>query len=181
MKKFYFFGPILLLNYKIAAQDNNSFNNTVLNNERFLNKNEEFTVKDQITIHAEPAEVWKALTDPEITKKYFYGCKVYSEWKPGNEISFRRKFLWKKIELKGKILNIEPQKLLQYTLSNSKHNGTESQSLVTDKLSFANGETTVFITDNVGSGAGAEKRFKRSVKGWRKILKGLKKVCETTG
>lgn len=179
MKILCFFSALLLFNPGIAAQDNNSLNNDVLNTERFL-EHEEFVVKDKISIKAEPAKVWAALTDPEITEKYFYSCRVYSDWKPGSPIRFKRKFLWKEIELRGTILRIEPQKLLRYTLVNSRSRGEEaqSQSLITDELSYANGETTITVSDNVGSGPDAEKRYKRSVKGWRKVLKGLKHVCE---
>lgn len=163
----------------LHAQDNDALNNDVISNERFL-ENESFVVKDKIEINAAPEKVWAALTDPEMTEKYFFGCRVYSDWKPGSPISFKGKLMGKDIELKGKILKIEPQKLLQYTLVNSGGGEDEArgESLVTDQLSYANGVTTVTVSDNVGSGTDAEKRYKKSVKGWRKVLKGLKKVCE---
>ena len=136
-------------------------------------------VKNEIDIKGEPAAVWEALTNPWLTKKYFYGSMVYSDWQPGHSIVFKRKFLWKKIEMKGEIIQIEPGKLLQYTLHNSAgKNGTATTSTVTDVLTFENGITKVSITDDVGTGEGADKRYKRSVKGWNKILKGLKKTVE---
>ncbi len=142
---------------------------------------QEFIVRKQIDLQAEPAEVWEALTNPELTKKYFYGCKVSSKWKVGSRISWKRKFLWMKIELTGKITQIEPQKLLQYTLQNSnseESDGIVSQSLVTDTLTYKNGITTLSVSDDVGQGEGAEKRYNKSVKGWDKILNGLKKLVE---
>ncbi|MEO8172018.1 MAG: SRPBCC domain-containing protein, partial [Sediminibacterium sp.] len=78
-------------------------------------------------------------------------------------------------EMKGKILKIIPEKLLQYTLKNGK---SESVSTVTDELVFKNGKTVLSIADNVGSGHDAEKRYKRSLKGWEKVLKGLKALVE---
>ncbi len=136
----------------------------------------EFIVRKEIAIKAKPEEVWDALTNPEKTKEYFFKCEVHSDWKPGSSITFKRSFLFFfTFEMNGKILEIEPQKLLRYNLKNS----SSGKSTVTDKLSYANGITTLSITDDVGQQQGAEKRYNRSVKGWDKVLKGLKKFIES--
>ena len=138
----------------------------------------EYIVRKKIKIKAKPSEVWDALTNPEKTKKYFFGCRVISDWKEGSTITFRgRIFFVIKIEMKGKIVKAEPGQLLEYTLKNS--GGDEKTfSRVTDKLTYENGVTTLSITDDVGQGKGAEKRYNRSVKGWDKILNGLKELVE---
>ena len=79
--------------------------------------------------------------------------------------------------MKGRILKIEPGKLLQYNLKNTSDKSS-TFSTVTDTLTYKNGKTTVSITDDVGLGEGAAKRFEKSEKGWEKILKGLKEVVE---
>ncbi len=136
----------------------------------------EFIVRKKVILNASPSSVWDALTNPEITKKYFFNCAVYSDWREGSSITFKGKlFLVKNIEMKGTIVKAEPGKLLKYTLHNGK---AKSQSTVTDQLSFKDGQTILSVSDDVGSGEGAEKRFKRSVKGWDKVLKGLKEVVE---
>lgn len=76
----------------------------------------------------------------------------------------------------AKIKKVESGKLLQYTLANKGDKG--SISIVTDELKFADGITTLHITDVVVQDEGAEKRYKRSVKGWGQILKGLKELVE---
>ena len=137
-----------------------------------------FIVKKNITIDAPPAVVWDALTNPEKTKQYFFNCKVFSDWKVGSSIIFKGKiFLIKKIELKGQILQIEPQRFLQYSLHNG-NNESSGFSTVTDLLSFKDGKTRLSITDDVGAEEGAEKRYNRSQKGWDKVLTGLKKLVE---
>lgn len=136
----------------------------------------EFVVNKKIDIKAEPAEVWNALTDPEMTKKYFFNSKIYSDFKVGSEITFKGKmFLLINFEMHGKILEIDPPRLLKYNLKNSK---SSSISVITDTLTYLNGITTVTISDNVGSGKNAEKRYEKSNKGWDKILKGLKELVE---
>lgn len=139
----------------------------------------EYIVKKSIDIKAKPDEVWDALTNPEKTKKYFFNSEVHSDWKTGSPIIFKgRIFLIKKYEMQGKIVQIEPQKLLKYTLQNSSDTKTKSHSTVTDVLTYNNGVTSLSISDDVGQGEGAEKRFKRSEKAWDKILKGLKELVE---
>lgn len=139
----------------------------------------EYIVRQAVKIKAGPSEVWDALTNPEKTKKYFFNAKVFSKWKEGSKITFKgRMFLIVKFEMTGKILEIKPGKLLKYTLKNSSDKKTKSFSTVTDKLTYAKGITTVSITDDVGQGDGAEKRYKRSTKGWKKVLKGLKELVE---
>lgn len=141
----------------------------------------EFVVRKKISLKAEPAEVWDALTNPEKTKQYFFNCEVYSDWEPGSTIVFTgRMFLIKKIEMKGEIVKIEPNKLLQYTLANGEDaDDLDNFSTVTDELTYENGETVLSITDDVGQGEGAEERYERSEKGWDHILKGLKEVVES--
>ena len=135
-----------------------------------------FIVRKKININATPGEVWDALTNPEKTKKYFFNCEVFSDWKEGSTITFKGTlFLIKKIEMNGKILKIQPGKLLQYSLANEDSPGS---STVTDELTFENGITTLSITDDVGQGEGAEQRYERSEKGWDKVLKGLKDLVE---
>jgi uncharacterized protein YndB with AHSA1/START domain len=143
-----------------------------------LNVMKDFVVRKRIAIKAPDSAVWDALTNPEKTKKYFFHCKVYSDWKQGSPIVFKgRLFFIIKIEMKGEIKQIKHGKLLKYTIANaSDKSGTTST--VTDELKFENGETVLTITDDVGRGAGAEKRYEKSMKGWDKVLNGLKELVE---
>ena len=103
------------------------------------NQMEKFIVKKKIEIKATPDEVWDALTNPEKTKKYFFKSKVFSDWKKGSSITFKGKiFFIINFEMRGKILEIEPQKILKYNLKNS---NSSSESIVTDKLTFEKGTT----------------------------------------
>ena len=43
----------------------------------------------EVYIRATPEEVWQALTDPELTKQYYYDNTVESDWKPGSPIVYR--------------------------------------------------------------------------------------------
>ena len=138
----------------------------------------DFIVNKKIIIDAAPSVVWEALTNPEKTKKYFFKCRVFSNWKEGSPIIFKGKiFFIINFVLEGEILKIIPNNFLQYKLIN-KNSKPPSVSIVTETLNSENGKTVLTISDDVGDGEGAEKRYKRSQKGWDKILKGLKEFLE---
>ena len=135
-------------------------------------------VNKSIRIKGTPAQVWDALTNPAKTREYFFNCEVISDWKVGRAITFKGLAMSKKIELRGEILAIEPERLLKYTLKNSEDKNSDTVSTVTDRLEYVNGETVVSITDDVGAGDGAEERYEKSVQGWDNILSGLKAIVE---
>ncbi len=136
----------------------------------------EYVVNQTVVLNADALTVWDALTNPQKTSKYFFGCKVFSDWKEGSSITFKGRMFWIiPIEMRGKIIKAVPGRLLKYNLKNGKE-GKNGTSTVTDTLTFKDGKTTLTIMDDVGSGAGAEKRYHRSVKGWHKVLKGLKEL-----
>lgn len=139
-----------------------------------------YIVRKTIVIKATPDEVWDALTNPEKTKHYFFHCEVHSDWKKGSPITFKGKMFWIiDIEMNGEILDIEPGKLLKYSLKNGRADDAEAgMSVITDTLTYVDGQTVVSITDDVGTGEGAEKRYEKSEEGWDKILNGLKKFVE---
>jgi len=137
---------------------------------------EQYIVQRSIWLNALPEVVWDVLTNPEKTKRYFFNCRVISDWKPGSPILWKgRIFLFKEIELHGEIVDVLPEKLLKYKLNNTRD---DSVSTVTDVLTPENGGTLLTISDDVGQGPGALERYNRSIKGWDKVLKGLKKVVD---
>ena len=141
----------------------------------------ELVVKKSIALNADISKVWEALTNPELTKKYMFGCEVVSEWKIGSPI------LWKgaadgKVYVKGNIVNITPGKLLQYTTfdPNSSLEDVASNYLtVTIELSQESGHTVVSVAQGDFAGvANSEKRYNDTVGGWDFALKGLKTLLE---
>jgi uncharacterized protein YndB with AHSA1/START domain len=153
---------------------------TVAKRQPTIAKPGQFVVRKSVPLNAEPSVVWDALTNPEKTKQYFFNCEVHSDWKVGSPIVWKgRIFLIKKIELKGTIIRIQPERLLRYTLKNEQDKtNPKSVSTVTEELTFQNGITTLSISDDVGTGPGAESRYNKSLKGWDSVLKGLKKLVE---
>lgn len=70
------------------------------------------SLKKTYEISAPVSKVWKALTDPEMIKKYFFGTEASSDWKVGSTIYYRGIWEDKPYEDKGIILDLIPERQL---------------------------------------------------------------------
>ena len=140
--------------------------------------NKKFTAKATTTIDAPVSKVWQALVNPEIIKQYLFNTDVISDWKVGSPIIYRGEWEGKPFEDKGKILEIEPEKILKSThwspLSGVP-DSPENYHTVTYTLSDLGDDTEVTITqDNNAS----EEEKAHSEKNWETVLNGMKKLLE---
>ena len=131
-----------------------------------------------IHIHATAAEVWNALTKPEIIKQYFFGTNAISDWQEGSPIIFRGEWEGKSYEDKGTILIVEPNKLLRYNYWSSMsgiEDKPENYVIITYELFEEGGDTTLTITqENIPD----EKTKEHSIQNWRKVMSDLKQLLE---
>ena len=73
-------------------------------------------VEKTVTLQADASTVWDALTNPEVTRKYFFGCEAISDWKVGSPLIFRVEVDGQEtIPVKGVITAIEPNRFLEHT------------------------------------------------------------------
>ena len=47
----------------------------------------DFVARAETEIEARPAQVWDALTDPDLIQKYMFGSRVETDWKVGSPIA----------------------------------------------------------------------------------------------
>ena len=143
----------------------------------------ELVVKKTVKLNAETSNVWEALTNPALTQKYMFGCEVISDWKVGSPIIWKGFSEGKEIVfVKGKIVNIVPGKLLQFTAFDP-NSGLEdvppNYTTVTYELSPESEQTVLSVTQgDFGGVANGEKRYDDTVGGWDSALNGLKKLLE---
>ena len=134
--------------------------------------------KAETTIETSADKVWDALTDPEMIKKYMFGTTVISEWKEGSKIVWEGEWEGKHYEDKGKILNMDPKKQLQYSHF-SPMTGLddipENYHIVTIDLSEKDKQTVVILTQDNNAD---EKAKEHSEKNWKMMLASLKKLLE---
>lgn len=67
-------------------------------------------------IEAERDRVWQALTDPDLTTRYFLGLRVESAWCAGTPITYRPPAGPPGARLTGEIVHVEPGRTLIHSL-----------------------------------------------------------------
>ncbi len=144
-------------------------------------------VKNSISIKAPAAKVWDALTKPELTKQYMFGCETVSDWKEGSELLWKGNYEGKDmVFVKGKIIRIKPGKFLSYTTIDP-HSGIadtpDNYLTVTYDLEEKNGETLFTVTQgDYATVADGERRYQEAYnngEGWNPILVEIRKLVES--
>jgi uncharacterized protein YndB with AHSA1/START domain len=140
--------------------------------------NKTYIAKTSITINASASKVWDALTNPHLIKQYLFGTEVTTDWKAGSPITYKGVWEGKAYEDKGRVLQIEPGKLLVSTFWSSLSglpDLPENYNTVRYELSSERGGTRLtIIQDNNASREEAE----HSEQNWNMVLKGMKKLLE---
>jgi uncharacterized protein YndB with AHSA1/START domain len=149
--------------------------------------NKELLIKNTIVINAPALKVWDALTNPEQTKKYMFGCETVSDWKTGSPLVWRGSYEGKDmVFVKGNIVTIKPGELLAYTTfdpNSTMQDVPENYLTVTYSISEQNGQTTFTVTQgDYSKVAEGERRYKEAYnngEGWNPILAEIKKLVES--
>jgi uncharacterized protein YndB with AHSA1/START domain len=136
------------------------------------------SLKTTITINAPATLVWKALTDTEIVKQYFFGTNQTSDWKEGSDIVWTGEWDGKTYRDHGKILEINPGKFVTYSYWSSM-SGTEDKpenyQNVSYNLTEDNGITTLdILQDNIKDEAAKE----HSEQNWQHMFGAMKQMVE---
>ncbi len=126
-----------------------------------------------VTISATPDQVWRAITEPEMTRRYYYGTDIISTWEPGAE--------WTSVSgdelyLRGRIVEVAPQRKLVQTfhVETDEAAASDPHSTVTWELTPAGNATQLRL---VHEGL-APATFEYTDGGWERILGGLKALVE---
>ena len=123
-------------------------------------------------------KVWRALTDPELIKKYMFGSEVKTDWQPGSPITWKGEFEGREYEDKGEIISVDPGRRLEVTHFSpltGQEDRQENYHRVRYELQQTTGGTSVRLSqDNSSSAEEAE----HSAANWQMMLDGLKNVVE---
>jgi len=140
--------------------------------------NNTFVAKATATINAPASKVWDALTKPDLIKQYLFGTKVTTDWRVGSPITYEGIWEGKAYKDKGKILLVEPGKLLVSTFWSAlsgKPDVPENYQTVRYELSAENGGTRLTITQDNNA---TQEDANHSAQNWTMVLEGMKKVIE---
>jgi uncharacterized protein YndB with AHSA1/START domain len=137
-----------------------------------------YTAQASITVNAPASKVWEALTKPELIKQYLFGTQVTTDWQVGSPITYEGMWEGKAYKDKGKVLQVEPEKLLVSTFWSAlagKPDLPENYQTVRYELSPEGSGTKLTLTqDNNATQADAD----HSTQNWQMVLDGLKKLME---
>ena len=134
-----------------------------------------------ISIDAPIDEVWKAITTPELIKRWFFGVETETDWKPGSTLIHRGEWQGKPYEDRGTILKIEPPTLLvhdHWSEVSGLPDEPENYQEVTWSLSEGGATTELTVAErNLPS----EDARAASEQAWETALSGLKEMLEREG
>jgi uncharacterized protein YndB with AHSA1/START domain len=124
-------------------------------------------------IAAAPEKVWAALTDAELTAKYWERSNV-SDWKPGSR--WTHGFLGKEPDVVGEVLEADPPRRLVTSWSPaSKADDPERRSRVTYEIEPLDGKVRLTVTHVELTDEG----YRSISQGWPAVLSNLKTFLET--
>lgn len=142
----------------------------------------EHYIKAQATINAPKEKVWDALTNPDMTEQYMFGCRVVTDWQPGSKVDWVGKHEGKEVTyVTGKCIEFQPCDKLVYSVIDpaAQYPKTpENHLIVTATLTEENGVTTIAVTQgDYTTVAEGEKRYGHG-EGWQQCLDDIKKLVE---
>jgi uncharacterized protein YndB with AHSA1/START domain len=141
-------------------------------------KTENLTAKAEVEVNASVDEVWDALVNPKKIEKYMMGAKVSSDWNEGGDIKWKGEWNGNSYEDKGKIIEINPGKILKYS-HYSPLGGVkdlpENYHIVTVQLKPGKNSTHLTLTQDKNTSA---KELEESEKNWKMMLTTMKKIIE---
>jgi len=129
-----------------------------------------------IELGADPTAVWNALTNPEQTKRYFFGCEAMSDWKVGSVLDYRCEVDGSKVTVvTGEIRAIDPERYLEHTCRAAQEDAPGEETVATYTLTAIDGGTQLSVTQGEFADEGNSDRHGAS---WDLVLKGLKTLVE---
>jgi uncharacterized protein YndB with AHSA1/START domain len=137
-----------------------------------------YVAKATILIDAPKLKVWEALTKPELIKQYLFGTDVTTDWKVGSPVTYKGIWEGKAYEDKGKVLQVEPEKLLVSTFWSSLSgipDRPENYQTVRYELTPEGDGTRLTITQDNNK---SEEDANHSAQNWNIVLEGMKALLE---
>ena len=142
---------------------------------------ENIIARAEVEIHARPADVWSALTDPEAIAQYFFGARVTTDWRPGSRITWRGEYEGIAYEDKGEVVEVESDRRLtvtHFSPMTGLPDEPQNYHTITFDLEERGDMTRVsLVQDNNRGRAEAE----RAMENWTVMLRGLKDIIERNG
>lgn len=126
----------------------------------------------EVYVRATPEQIWQALTDPAMTRRYYHATSVDSDWQVGSAINY---LIDGHSALQGEIVEADPPRRLVHSFTFPGNDDPPSRA--TWEIIPAGESCLVRLTHD---GFTSETETYRSVgSGWPVVLSGLKTLLET--
>ena len=130
-----------------------------------------------------PEKLWAALTSPEFTQQYWFGCRINSTWQVGAPVTLDD---GDGTVLAGEVLRVEPTTTLSYTFQpqrDAEQRAERPSRVVFEIEPMGDGPgvqgNAVKLTVTHDDFAENSKVFTGISNGWPSVLSGLKTLLET--
>ncbi len=140
-------------------------------------------IREEIVFKATKNIVWNLITNPEITKKYMFGCEVLSDWKKESPIIWKGKTEEGKdiVYVKGIIVDCVNKEKVSFTMFDPSigiADIPENYITLTYEIKEIEEGCLLKITQGDFKGTeNAEKRFEESKQGWKMVIPMMKKIA----
>src|SRR5688572_19360675 len=133
-----------------------------------------------VVIQAPREAIWRAITDPAIVKRYFFGTNLVTDWKVGNPLFFRGEWEGKAYEDRGTVLSFDPLNTLSFDYWSSMSgipDKPELRQIVRYDLTEEGDGVRVSIQQ---SNVDTQERADHSAKNWQGVLAAMKNLVEAS-
>jgi uncharacterized protein YndB with AHSA1/START domain/DNA-binding transcriptional ArsR family regulator len=134
----------------------------------------------QILIKTTPERLWQAITEPDMTSRYWYECHIHSDWKEGSNYTLKNDEGI--TQARGKVLECTPPKRLVVTWEwfvFQKTSGEKSSRITWEIKKRGDLPGVCMLTVTHDQFDGAPNTYRIIESGWPVVLSGLKTLLET--
>jgi uncharacterized protein YndB with AHSA1/START domain/DNA-binding transcriptional ArsR family regulator len=133
----------------------------------------------EVYIRTTPDRLWQAITSPEYTRRYFYGGRYETSWRPG--AAYTTSLEDGTTPFEGTVVEADPPRRLVYTFRyvGDPETRAEQPSRVTWEITPLAGELCKLSLVHDGFAAGELATYRKVGGGWPFILSNLKTLLET--
>lgn len=127
----------------------------------------------EVVIRATPERVWQALTDPEVTRRHYYGTRIESDLPPGSPSAYIQPDGTPMLD--GEILEIDPPHRMEMTfrpLWRGEEGSCEVSRVTCELLPEGDSTRLTMGHDQLDPESGVSGRWPKILAGLRRLLAG---------